>query len=156
MERNKNLHPLSWQHHSGLVISRRINKGVANGSDLSLITQYIEFMWNEHLIPHFNLEESHLVPAMENHSVPEDIIKRLHTEHAQMRKQMQEIIRDSSHEKLGEFSKTLTDHIHFEERELFPLAERVIPGGELNRIGRIFHEAYVEKQVDWGTPFWKD
>lgn len=156
MKRNKNLHPLSWQHHSGLLIARRIKKGVANGSDITVIAHYMESMWNEHLNPHFKLEEDHLLPPMENLTEAAELIERFNEEHALMRKQIQEILCKPTYAKLEEFSMTLTNHIHFEEKEFFPLAERIIPEKELDRIGRFFHEAYAEKQVDWRIPFWKD
>ena len=156
MKRNENLHPLSWQHHVGLVIARRIKKGVDKGANLSEIAQYTRAMWEGHLMPHFNLEESLLNPAMKRALPLSNLVTRMEKDHEAFRALLSRISENPTYESLGQFSELLTRHIRFEENELFPAAEIELDVTELNKIGESLMGAYEEKSPDWHNPFWKE
>ncbi|MBI5428078.1 MAG: hemerythrin domain-containing protein [Nitrospinae bacterium] len=80
--------------------------------------------WNDGLAPHFAEEERALLPrtlAEGGNSLAE----RLKEDHARLRELAARIIAGGA-EALTEFGTLLSNHVHFEERELFPFYERLV------------------------------
>ena len=57
MKRNSNLQTLSWEHHDGLVLAFRIERGLRKNSDPGLIRSYLLHAWEKDLTHHFWQEE---------------------------------------------------------------------------------------------------
>ena len=66
MKRIPELRDLSDDHHTGLALARRCRQVGRNSavSDEALWKQVIE-AFADHLEPHFQIEEQHLLPALE-------------------------------------------------------------------------------------------
>lgn len=124
MKRNKNLYPLSHQHHNGLMAVLLLEKGVKKKADLKIMNDFILYCWDEELNHHFKAEEEQL--NSDNLQLPQlqELYSRMLGEHMIIRgiidsiKEGKETI-----EQIVSFHTLLEDHIRFEERILFPFIE---------------------------------
>ena len=126
IKRSEQLAPLSRDHHEGLL-----------------------FVWKIHLQEHFKEEEQILAPSI----LGNELVKRMLDEHQNIEAliQINENIADEI--LLGQLADAVNDHIRFEERELFPYAERMIPVEKLNSI----HVQLLKPKVQceqWQNEFW--
>ena len=83
---------------------------------------------------HFRLEEEVLLPAYARHGDPHHaLVARALCDHVAIRQRMDALARDAPPEAgaLRELGSMLTDHVRFEERELFVLIEQTLPAAEL-------------------------
>ncbi|MFP4502348.1 MAG: hypothetical protein ACLFTT_15205 [Candidatus Hydrogenedentota bacterium] len=60
MKREQNLVPLSWNHHTGLSIAKRIQEQAAAGISPSKLRDYVRCHWDADLWAHFQKEEERL------------------------------------------------------------------------------------------------
>ncbi|MFN2376230.1 MAG: hemerythrin domain-containing protein [Candidatus Binatia bacterium] len=124
MKRSPELRDLSVDHHHGLVLARTARTAAAGTKGLTVEEAWdrVETTFAEHLEPHFRIEETLLAPALE--AVGEvDLARRLHAEHAALRHFLHPGCERSATE-LKRFGDLLDDHIRFEERTLFDVAEK--------------------------------
>ena len=142
MRRDPRLAPLSEEHHHGLVFALRIERelpGASDGEVELLYSQLLRF-WSRGLLPHFHTESECLLARLIRHRPVEDPqIERLHREHLSMYGLVARM-RDAPspagrREALREFGATLHDHIRWEERDLFELAQAELSEGELDALG---------------------
>jgi hemerythrin-like domain-containing protein len=143
MKRNENLLTLSQEHHDGLVVVRCVKRGSDLGVNPFTVADYVMDVWQNHLDPHFTSEEEILLPAMPH---GDEYKARLLREHAAIREKVEKIrLRDAElPETLRTFADILDDHIRFEERDLFPFAEKDIPPEKLAEVGHLLHKSHVE------------
>ncbi len=135
MKRHPHLEPLSDDHHRSLVLARRIRLAAREEPGHEPLTQF----WDEmrrllasELEPHFRVEEEQLFPALEaagEHALAE----RGRREHARLRELGGRAPDPAVAAELGEL---LHHHVRFEERELFPRAEAVLPDAVLEAAGK--------------------
>ncbi|GIX07668.1 MAG: hypothetical protein KatS3mg115_2071 [Candidatus Poribacteria bacterium] len=148
MKRHASLVPLSHNHHHGLVFARRLRLAIENGWEpLPSLRDKFRRVWEAELEPHFQAEETVLAPAMEA-ADPETagpLLKRLAEEHATLREQRDRVLREPSPDQLRaellDFSRRLTAHIRFEERELFEAAQRIVPPEGLEALAEALEKA---------------
>lgn len=143
MKRDENLLTLSQEHHDGLVVVMCVKRGCELGVNPSTVADYVMDVWKNHLDPHFRAEEEILLPAIPH---GDDYKARLLSEHATIR-DLVEKIRQRDEElpqTLRTFAGILDDHIRFEERELFPFAEKDIPPEKLSEVGYLLHKSHIE------------
>ena len=150
IKRSKQLKPLSKDHHDGLLFAWKIKQGLKNGTDVRLIAEYVQWFWKNHLEEHFREEEQILAPHL---PADNQLLKRMLDEHQEIEAMVHinENIPDAT--LLGNLAQAIDDHIRFEERQLFPYAERVIPEKELNLI---YDQLPMEKAEcgKWEREFW--
>jgi len=123
MRRDPALRRLSSDHHTGLVTARRARElaaGDASGRAAGWADLQERFA-NE-LEPHFRLEEQGLLPALQmaGESV---LVERTLADHRRLRA----LIASQDARTLVDFAQALTEHIRFEEAELFETAQTVLP-----------------------------
>lgn len=109
MKRDPRLHRLSSEHHHTLVLVRNLRKGIE--------PREVARIFEEQLAPHFALEERVLLPALVA-AGRADLAARTLDEHADIR------VARSEPQRLADL---LEAHVRFEERELFPACEDLIP-----------------------------
>ncbi len=120
MKRHKSLHPLSREHHTGLVFAKRLKE--SDETTASKVKEEFYDYWEKDLKIHFRKEEEILFPFLFGHfSFEEPEIRDFFLQHAEIRKMIFE--ENSSLESLHKLGKLINDHIRFEENELFPLIE---------------------------------
>jgi hemerythrin-like domain-containing protein len=144
MKRDKNLHPLSWDHHAALtsvVFTRKLIKAGAGDERLQQVAREYAAFYQIGLLPHFRLEEEWLLPRYLRHvSADDPDVTRLLTEHVRLHRLMLEVALalDSGLAlvaPLTELTDLLESHVRFEERVLFPRIEAALTHDELRQLG---------------------
>jgi hypothetical protein len=137
MKRSESLKGLSHEHHHALFIAKRLRD--EGGAALEA---FLEFWRTEGRI-HFWIEEDVLLPGSGLAGPGEDPeVARLLDDHLAIRRRVASLLEgEASDEALAELGQALTDHVRFEERELFPRIEAALPPDELERLGAKLAEA---------------
>lgn len=137
MKRNKNLYPLSHQHHNGLMAVLLLEKGVKKKADLKIMNDFILYCWDEELNHHFKAEEEQLNPDHLQLPQLQELYSRMLGEHMIIRGIIDSIKEGKeSIEQIISFHTLLEDHIRFEERILFPFVEEHASEEALAVIGK--------------------
>jgi len=147
IRRAPELQPLSRDHHTALLVAHRLLKGLEGRPFAGplvgwedLVREALAFD-RDHFRAHAEAEERCLVPRLRaSAGVDGAAVDRLIADHATLR----ERLNDATDPNLGdaERRKALTDyagcleaHVRFEERELFPAAERALAENDLVALG---------------------
>ena len=150
IKRSKELALLSREHHDGLLFAWKIKQGLANGTSINTLVDYTRWFWSNHFQPHFKNEEEVLAKFL-----PADnpLVKQMFTEHAQIRDLVVSLDKGSNTSALQQLAEVITNHIRFEERQLFVYAEQVLTPGQLSEI---FNDLPNELACDteWKDEFW--
>jgi hemerythrin-like domain-containing protein len=150
LKRSKQLTPLSKDHHEGLLFAWKIKQGLKKGTDIKLIAQYVQWFWDNHLHDHFTEEEQILAPHL---PADNELLRQMLEEHQEI-EAMVHINQNIPDEiLLGRLAQSIDDHIRFEERQLFPYAETLIPENDLNLIYEQLSELPNECSK-WDNEFW--
>jgi len=150
IKRSKQLTPLSKDHHDGLLFAWKIRQGLKHGADLHLIADYVQWFWKNHLQEHFSAEEQVLAPHL---PADNELLQQMFEEHQEIEATVhitESIVDEAMLQKLAD---AIDDHIRFEERQLFPYAEKVISVEELNTIYEQLPKEKVECEK-WEKEFW--
>jgi hypothetical protein len=130
MKRHPALQPLSRQHHLGLVIA---NKAKSATDDDKLIHHQALVEYLTVAIPtHFEIERTRLADVILTKLSDDKAVKlakQMLDEHEYIESLLANT--DPSVDDVKELANALYDHIRFEERELFPIAETVLSDDEL-------------------------
>jgi hypothetical protein len=119
MKRDERLRALSGEHHHALVLARRATRGELSVDDLRRA-------FAEDLAPHFAIEETILLPALRE-AGHADLADRTAREH-------DEIGAALTRGEVSTFGRLLTEHVRFEERELFPACETTLATSVLDSV----------------------
>jgi hypothetical protein len=131
MKRARELVPLSREHHEALVLARRACDPARALAEPVALREHLLRRWREHFEPHFRREEDVLLPALQAAGAAEAAREAL-SQHAVLRDAI-ERIRAGDLAALPDWGAAMHDHVKWEERTLFPLAERVL---DLARLAR--------------------
>ncbi len=132
MKRDRRLRGLSSEHHQALVLARSLDQherpwthddGVALGQ-----------RFDDELAPHFRIEEEVLLPALRRVG-QDELADRTAEDHALLRGHVTSARAGDGRAALA-FALRLTDHVRFEERELFPACEELLPSAVLDEVAR--------------------
>jgi len=142
MKRHPALHPLSHDHHQGLILAQQLKKNAPQykgmPSTLEGKKEYTQSFYKTELAKHFDNEEKILFPFVKNKNKDiEKLIIEIISEHREMESLIYELEKTEQLENvLDEFGWLLEKHIRKEERELFVEIEKVLSEDELNIIGK--------------------
>lgn len=134
MKRHPALQPLSDDHHGALVLARQVRRAGASGEPgaLARVWEDAGRRFARELEPHFAVEEERLFPQLEAAGAGL-LAERARSEHARLRA----LVRgEADPARAVAFGELLHAHVRFEERELFPRAERVLAPSLLEAAGR--------------------
>ncbi len=159
MKRSKYLVPLSWEHHGALVNANRIKLGVEKKAASNEILQFVRYIWEHDLLPHFKREENIILNHGEANRIPKAIRERTIKEHKEFIDLMEQIGQVQKEEQYRElfqqFSRLLIAHVRFEENEFFPAVENEFLPETLREIGEKLKDRHVPACITWQPPFWK-
>jgi hemerythrin-like domain-containing protein len=133
VKRLPELRDLSDDHHTGLVLARRCQEAGDPESETSpqLAWDQVLEAFSSHLEPHFQIEEKHLLPALE--AIGEASLgNRILHDHTALR-----ALRESTpatRALLKRFGETLESHIRYEERQIFEPTQHRLPPASLQAI----------------------
>ena len=136
MERDARLQGLSEEHQHGLALAQRARWAAAGERGLELETTWQEVIaaYEAELANHFEVEERLLLPALREAGEVE-LVERTLEDHAAMRAILQKA-GPGFRDRLRRIGEILHNHIRFEERELFPVCEEVLPGEILDAVAK--------------------
>jgi hemerythrin-like domain-containing protein len=120
---------MSHDHHHALVLAR--TAGRATSEDAEATWAEVIRRFRDELEPHFRVEEEIMLPALLE-AGRADLVDRTLAEHAALRALL--VSRDPLSERLRKFGELLHEHVRFEERELFEVAQDLLPDDVLERI----------------------
>ncbi|HEU4859447.1 MAG TPA: hemerythrin domain-containing protein [Chitinophagaceae bacterium] len=150
IKRSKELAPLSREHHDGLLFAWKIKQGLANSTPVETLCNYTRWFWSNHIKPHFKDEEQVLIKFL-----PADnpLVQQMIREHAQIRDLVILLDKTPDSNSLQLLSEFINNHIRFEERELFPYAEKTLTPEQLNEIyNNLPHNLHCDNE--WNDEFW--
>lgn len=146
-KRHKALQPLSREHHHGLLLSWKIRAGFSKSIDPKRMRVYADWFFEHHLIPHFELEETHIFSILEPDN---ELVKRALAEHRRLKRLFDE--RDDDTKTLSKIEEELDQHIRFEERVLFPEIQKAATEAQMRHIEVIHQpEKFIDNESDM---FW--
>ncbi|TDU39660.1 hypothetical protein BXY82_1690 [Gelidibacter sediminis] len=148
LKRHKALQPLSREHHHGLLLSWKIRSGFSKNIEIERIKQYADWFFENHLIPHFALEETHIFTILPSDN---ELVKRALAEHRRLKRLFTND--EDAAKNLHKIEEELEQHIRFEERTLFPEIQKAATEEQLALIAEIHHEeGFVDNVKD---EFWR-
>jgi hemerythrin-like domain-containing protein len=141
MKRSAALASLSRDHHQALVVAQTLRRAT-EATAAEARAAFLDY-WTGHGRLHFRLEEELLFPAYAGHGDPQDpVVLRALGEHAMIRHRADVLAaRSADPDALEQLGTALAAHVRLEEREVFPLIERVMPERELDALARALEDA---------------
>ena len=129
MKRHPSLQPLSDDHHRALVLARRLRRASSGlaPAELVALSREVRQEFEAELEPHFRVEESWLLPALEAKGAA-DLAVQTAKGHARLRDLVRGSWTSDTAKRLGTL---LEQHVRFEERVLFPQTEILSSEAEL-------------------------
>jgi hypothetical protein len=138
MKRSAALASLSRDHHQALVAAQRLRRAT-NATAAEARKTFLAY-WTGHGRVHFRLEEELLFPAYAGYGDPHDpLVLRALGEHAMIRHRA--AVLAATPDALRVLGTELAAHVRLEEREVFPLIERVMPERALAAVARALEDA---------------
>lgn len=149
LKRHASLQPLSREHHHGLLLGWKIRTGLSKGVALERIKAYSDWFFENHLLPHFEVEERHIFPVLGDEEHP--MVERALREHRRLRRLFAANEELAKH--LNLIEEELTAHIRYEERELFNEVQRMATPEQLAEVKALHRgQPFVE---EWEDRFWE-
>lgn len=133
LKRHSVLQPLSHEHHHGLLLCWKIRTGFKREIELSRIKNYVVWFYENHLLPHFKIEEKYIFPILGDDN---DLVKKALSEHRKLTRLVQ--AETELYKNLNLIEEVLESHIRFEERILFNEIQSVATTEQLQRI-QLYH-----------------
>lgn len=127
MKRIPALQSLSREHHTALTLAKACERAVQS-RDAGLVSktcQRVIRAFSDELEPHFQIEEQSLLPLLQS---PENkpLEQRTLEDHRRLHALL-DSLQQSDVGALEHFGRLLSAHVRFEERELFPALEKLLP-----------------------------
>jgi hemerythrin-like domain-containing protein len=126
MKRCPELQDLSREHHTALRLALSFRRAADSGDEVQIdaaCNRARECFFAE-LLPHFREEEKCLLPRLEAVGASA-LVARTLIEHRALQRLVRELELPDG-EMLRRFADLLSDHVRFEERELFDAAEALL------------------------------
>ncbi len=142
--RHDALTPLTHDHHHALAQARRL-KDVAKLEDeaaaRNTVNDFVNFYFGR-AIRHFHEEEELFFAPLVDEEQARDLILRAVSDHLRLHAMIRTVKRqlssgDVDPELLDRVATLLTEHVRFEEQELFPLIESMIPEDDLQNLATV-------------------
>jgi hemerythrin-like domain-containing protein len=132
MKRDLRLRGLSSEHHRALTLARSLDRQVRAGGDLAGAAGELVRRFDAELEPHFRVEEELLLPALQQAGAVA-LVERTEADHRALRAHAA-AARVGRTDGLLSFADHLTEHVRFEERELFPFCEAALDATVLDAV----------------------
>jgi hypothetical protein len=137
MRRSPALVRLSWDHHHGLVMARRIRRELPTASDAEVDALYADLVrfWAAGLLPHFRAEGECLLARLVRHvDLADERIQRTARDHLAIQalivRMRDTADRDDRRQALAALGELLREHIRWEEATLFEAAQVLLDEAE--------------------------
>lgn len=142
LKRVPELQALSHDHHHGLLLCWKIRTGLAKQVEPQHIKEYVDWFFQKHLLPHFELEEKYIFTILAEDN---ELTKQAVTEHQRLKYLFGKT--SDLETNLKHIEKELNAHIRFEERVLFAEIQKIATKAQLTKIDKIHSkEVFIEKE----------
>ena len=144
VERHDALIPLTHDHHHALAQARKL-LAASKMTDLAerrnVANDFLNFYFGR-AVRHFHEEEELFFAPLIDEQQARDLILRAVSDHLRLHALVRTLKRqltdgEAADETLGNISRILAEHVRFEEKELFPLIERLVPEDELQDLSTV-------------------
>lgn len=147
IKRANELIQLSREHHHTLLLAWKIKTGLAKNIELERVAKYVQWYFENHLLPHFETEEKYIFPLLgepNNHK----------TMAIEQHDQIKHIIMNSLNNKddLTLLHNLIVEHVRFEERILFNELQNECDLKSIRGITSLSTEKFCDNEND---AFWK-
>jgi iron-sulfur cluster repair protein YtfE (RIC family) len=147
IKRHLSLQPLSRDHHDALMLCFKIRTGIKKQIEPERILNYARWMIENHLEPHFKIEEEFVFPVLDS---GHELIIEVLSQHAALRQAF--TTNAVSYNDLNALADLLDSHVRFEERVLFNVIQEAASPAQLLVIEHA-HNKGVSCD-DWDDRFW--
>jgi len=120
MKRAPELVALSREHHEALVLARR----ACSGADAVAVRQQVLDRWAQQIEPHIAVEEEVLLPALAEAGGGRAVADAMR-QHGQLRAYA-DLLRAGDLGALPLWGDAMREHVKFEERGVFSLAQELV------------------------------
>ena len=137
MKRAEQLKSLSREHHQSLVMAKKIKKIAMEGTDEELVEaiKTVTDYYESELEEHFQHEERTIfAPIFKQYQEHIPLSRDLLKEHGYIRLLIPQITLESARNDLADFATILEKHTRVEERELFPIVEKIFTPEQLDDV----------------------
>lgn len=157
MKRIKEMETLSWEHHHGLVVVFRLQKGLQNNADPQTMREYVLKTWDSALAHHFWQEEEILIEPLQTMEQGRRLVDKMLQDHEAFRQLIEQLNQNKGNlvDNLTVFASRLNNHIRFEERELFAFVQQNVQKQTLLKIGDFLHQTHKKEDRCPIDEFWK-
>ena len=148
IKRNEFLKPISREHHHGLLLCWKIRTGLKKNVAPERIKKYVDWFFEQYLLPHFEIEELYIFPILGNEH---ESVKKALSEHrrlARLCNSKTDLLKN-----LNLIEEELESHIRFEERILFNEIQEVANKTQLEFIKESHSENYFVENTN--DSFWE-
>jgi quercetin dioxygenase-like cupin family protein len=145
VKRHRALVPLSHDHHHALVAARRLRR--PGEADAAVEADAFSRFFADESVRHFREEEEQLFPLVAESEEARPLIVRALLEHQRLHALAGRLASGETATR-RELAELLEAHVRFEERELFPLIERLVE----DRLPAL--ELEVEPPLEGRGPVW--
>lgn len=146
MKRDARLRGLSDDHHQALVLARRAIRAAQDTlREQTESWELVQERFATELEPHFEIEEERLLPQIEDLG-EHALAQRVRMEHREIRDWIQAST-EPLDVRLEHFGNALRKHVRFEERELFPVCERLLDSDSLEAVALAWRQAQNNRSV---------
>ena len=126
MKRHPALIPLSHDHHHALVEARRLRRAAEQGEELATGAEAFLRFFRTSTVPHFREEEELLFPLVAGVDEAQPLVVEALLDHQQLHARAARLeAGDELRATMRELDERLEAHVRLEERQLFPLIERL-------------------------------
>ncbi len=129
LKRKEEMKPVSRDHHHSLLLCWKIRTAFKNDVAVERVKKYTDWFYQEHVLPHFELEEKYIFHVLGN---DDELIKQALSEHRRLKRLFEN--NEEPLKSLSLIEEELEKHIRFEERILFQKVQLVASKGELKAI----------------------
>ena len=148
LKRKEELKPVSRDHHHSLLLCWKIRTAFKNNIEVGRVKKYANWFYQNHIIPHFKLEEKYIFPVLGKDN---ELVRQALSEHSFLKSLFEDI--EEPRKSLFLIEEELEKHIRFEERVLFEKIQKVATEDELKAIEQHhLSESFEENKED---EFWK-
>ena len=152
INRSEHIKRLSQEHHFSLLFCWKVRQGLKTNVAGERIRKYVQYFWQQHLQPHFQVEEKILFAPIKNRQ-----IQRARNEHKYIRQEIEDLPNypeNKERKTLAKIADMVDEHVRYEERELFPYLEGKLSEEQLEKIGRLIQKHHSSLQDKYEDQFW--
>lgn len=150
IKRSKELTPFSKEHHEALLFGWKLKQGLQNRTELALLAEFVQWFWKADLQEHFQKEEQVLAIHLPSEN---ELVQQMFKEHQQLEALVHLSTGSAGENVFLELAERLSNHVRFEERQLFPFAEKVISAEHMENIYKELVKTRPHP-TKWEKEFW--